>query len=186
MTRLSPSYEIARATGVCAATGKKISPGDEFIAALVERDSGEEGGLERVDFSVAAWERGSRPKKPLRLFGHWRTKMHPPGASRKVLIDDASLYDLFEQLEEAEEASRISFRFILALILIRKKVLKYEGARRDSAGGGSGGAVLLVRRATRSGETPAEVIEVCDPQMDDSAVGEAVEQLSAIMAGTAS
>ena len=182
MTKLGTSYEIARATGVCAASGKKIETGAEYIAVLVER-VGEEGSLERLDYTVAAWQKGSRPKAPRRMFGHWRAKMNPPGQNKKALIDDAALLDLFEQLDEAEEASRISFRFVLSLILIRKKLLKYEGTRRDSAGGTGGGAVMLVRRATKSGETPAEVVEVCDPQMDDAAVGEAVEQLSAIMAG---
>ena len=108
--------------------------------------------------------------------------MQPPGQSKKPLIDDAALMDLFEQLEGAEERSRISFRFVLALILIRKKLLKYEGQHRDGAGTGP---VMLVRRATRASEPPAEVVEVCDPQMDDAAVGEAVEQLGAIMAGSA-
>jgi hypothetical protein len=182
MTRLSAGYEIARATGVCAASGKKIEPGDEFVAVLVERDGDEEGGLQRVDFSAAAWDKGTRPKKPLRVFGHWRAKMQPPGQNKKPLIDDAALMDLFEQLEGAEEPSKISFRFVLALILVRKKLLKYEGAHRDGAGTGP---VMLVRRATKASEPPAEVVEVCDPQMDDAAVGEAVEQLSAIMAGTA-
>src|SRR5689334_17287956 len=115
MTRLSAGYEIARATGVCAASGKKIQPGDEFVAVLVERGDDEDAGLERVDFTVAAWEKGSRPKKPFKVFGHWRAKMQPPGQSKKPLIDDAALLDLFEQLEGAEERSRISFRFVLAL-----------------------------------------------------------------------
>lgn len=181
MTKLGTGYEIARATGVCAATGKKIESGQDYVAVLVER-GGEDGAMERLDYTLAAWQKGTRPKAPRRMFGHWRAKMQPPGQSKKVLIDDAAMLDLFEQLEEAEDPSKIMFRFVLALILIRKKLLKYEGTRRDSAGG-AGGAVMLVRRATKSGETPAEVVEVCDPQMGDSAVGEAVEQLGAIMAG---
>jgi hypothetical protein len=182
MTRLGAGYEIARATGVCASSGRKFEVGEEFIAVLVDRggDDGEEGGaLERRDFSVTAWEKGARPKAPLQVFGHWRAKMHAPGSNKKALIDDGALIDLFEQLDGAEEQSRVSFRFVLALILIRKKLLKYEGTRRDS----TSGAVMLVRRATRAGQTPGELVEVSDPKMDDAAVGEAVDQLSAIMAG---
>jgi hypothetical protein len=181
MSRVSAGYEIARATGVCAASGKKIEPGAEFVAVLVERAGDEEAGLERLDFAAAAWDKGLRPKSPLTVFGHWRSKMPAPGQARKALIDDAALLDLFEQLDGAEEPSRISFRYVLSLILIRKKLLKYEGTRRDSAS--TGGPVMLVRRATRSGQPPAEVVEVCDPQMNDTAVGDAVEHLGAIMAG---
>jgi hypothetical protein len=165
---------------VCGASGKAIQPGDEFIAVLVDRPGDDEAALQRIDFSLPAWQKGARPKRPLQVVGYWRTKMHPPGQSRKPLIDDAALLDLFEQLDGVEEPSRISFRFVLALILIRKKLLKYEGSHRDAAGTGP---VMLVRRATRASEPPAEVVEVCDPQMDEAAVGEAVEQLSAIMAG---
>src|SRR5690606_40720175 len=91
-------YEIARATGVCAASGRPIAVGEEFIATLVQGD--DEDRLERRDFSLEAWEGGARPE---RLFGYWRTRMHPPDAKRKAFIDDAALMDLFEQLEGVTE-----------------------------------------------------------------------------------
>src|SRR5687767_9058469 len=95
------SYEIARATGVCAATGRPIAVGEPFVAALAEDEAQER--MERVDFSVEAWQGGARPRPPLRLLGHWRATMQAPDARRKPFIDDASLLDLFGQLEGATE-----------------------------------------------------------------------------------
>lgn len=168
-------YEIARATGVCAASGRPIAVGEEFIATLVQGD--DEDRLERRDFSLEAWEGGARPE---RLFGYWRTRMHPPDAKRKAFIDDAALMDLFEQLEGVTEPARVSFRYLLALMLIRKRLLKYEGARRED-----GVSVMLVRPATPAGATPAPQCQVVDPGMNDQAVAEAIEQLSAVLAGEA-
>src|SRR5215471_4754291 len=168
-------YEIARATGVCAASGRPIAVGEEFIAAL-RQGEGEER-LERVDYSVEAWRGGARPAG---LFGYWRAKMEPLDARKKPFIDDAALMDLFEQLEEAQEPARVAFRYLLALMLIRKRLLRYEGNRRDG-----GAQVMLVRVWTPASATPAPVCEVVDPGMDDRAVAEAIEQLTAVMAGGA-
>jgi hypothetical protein len=174
-------FEIVKATGVCVATGAPIPVGREYIAALVE--SADRSTLERQDYSLEAWQSGSRPVPISRLFGAWKAIMQAPSEKRKALVDDESLLDLFEQLQEATEASRISFRYILALLLMRKKLLKYDGTRRDGA---AKGLVMLVRRTTRADEPPAPVIEVSDPGMDQQAIADAIEQLGAVLAtGTA-
>ncbi|MFN0131712.1 MAG: hypothetical protein ACKVW3_04140 [Phycisphaerales bacterium] len=172
------AYEVGRAQGVCAASGKAIKVGDEFIAVLAER--GEE--YVRLDYSRVAWDKGTRPKPPITLIGFWRAKMLPPDDRKARLIDDEALMDLFEDLDQAEDERRLAFRYVLALLLIRKKLLKYEGTRRDGAAGP--GRVVMVRRHTPSKAPPAEIVEVLDPSMSDQMVAEAIEQLSAVIAGT--
>jgi len=169
---MGTGYEIARATGVCAGSGRPIAVGDPYIAALVE--SATEDRLERADYSLQAWEAGARPA---RLYGYWRATMESPDSKKQPFIDDAALMDLFEQLGEATEPGRVSFRYLLTLMLVRKRLLRYEGTRR--AGQQS---LMLVRAATRAGETPAPIVEVLDPGMNDAAIAEAIEQLTAVMA----
>ena len=182
MTRLGePGYEVVKATGLCAASGRPIAPGDEYIAALIESETGTR--LERRDYSLDAWRSGAKPPSA-RLFGAWKALMPAPNESRQALVDDESLMDLLEQLGEATEPSRISFRYILALLLMRRKVLKYEGTRRDRPDSPKG-LVMLVRRATRVDEPPTPVIEVVDPGMDDQAIADAIEQIGSILAPTA-
>lgn len=173
---LDTSYEIARATGHCAATGEVISPDQVYVAALVERPDQE--GLERLDFSLTAWEGGARPRPPARLFGSWRAKMPEPGAAKRQFIDDEALLDLFDGLAEATEPGRLAFRFVLALILIRKRLLRHEGGRAGT---------MLVRR-TKAGGAPQDgdpannpLIEVTDPGMDEGVLAEATEQLGQIV-----
>jgi hypothetical protein len=180
MTRLGePGFEVVRATGVCAATGRPIKPGDEFIAALYESEDGTR--LERHDFSLDAWRTGARPNPVSRLYGAWKAVMAPPGQSKQSLVDDESLMDLLEQLGQATEPARISFRYILALLLMRRKVLKYDGTRRDRPDSPKG-LVMLVRRATRVDEPPAPVIEIIDPGMDEQAIADAIEQIGSVLA----
>lgn len=173
---LETTYEIARATGHCAATGETIPPGQVYVAALVERP--DQDGLERIDYSLAAWEAGARPQPPARLFGSWRAKMHEPGAAKRQFIDDEALLDLFDGLAEATEPGRLAFRFVLALLLIRKRLLRHEGSR---------GGAMLVRR-TKAGGAPQDgnpennpLIEVADPGMDEAVLAEATEQLGQIV-----
>lgn len=165
------SYEISRSSGACAATGKQLETGEPYIAALVERE-GEEG-LARIDFTVEAWDAGERPKAPDRLFGFWRAKYEPSDTRRRPLIDDDSLIDLFEQLEGAEDDSRLSFRYILALLLIRKRLLRFEGSRRND-----GKTTMILRRP---GLPDAPPYEVADPGMDDAQVAQAIDQLGSVM-----
>ncbi|MBX3377208.1 MAG: hypothetical protein KF678_09430 [Phycisphaeraceae bacterium] len=180
MTRLGePGFEVVRATGVCAVTGQAIATGEEYIAALFESEDGT--SLERRDYSLDAWRAGTRPGPASRMFGAWKAVMPAPNESRRTLVDDESLMDLLEQLGEATEPARISFRYVLALLLLRRKVLKYEGTRRDRPDSPKG-LVMLVRRATRVDEPPAPLIEVIDPGMDEQAIADAIEQIGSVLA----
>ena len=111
--------------------------------------------------------------------------MAAPDAPRQGLVDDESLMDLLEQLQEATEPARVSFRYILALLLMRRKMLKYEGTRRDRPDSPKG-LVMLVRRATKVDETPGPLIEVVDPGMDDQAISDAIDQIGSVLAPTGS
>lgn len=171
------SFEIARCTGQCAATGKKIDPGERYVAALVERDGDE--ALERLDYSQGEWKRGARPAPPLKLFASWTTTMAAANAKKKTFVDDEALVELLDQLEGVEEPKRVAFRYVLALLLIRKRVLKYEETRRDHSGGRP---VMVVKRATGVRTAGAGEWEVVDPGMDRQAAADAIEQLGLVMA----
>ena len=62
----------------------------------------------------------------------------------------------------------------LALLLVRRKVLRMAGSRPG---------VLMVRpRPVKSGGPEGAVIEVVDPAIDDAAVADAIEQLGQVVA----
>lgn len=169
------AYSVARPTRRCAATGEEIKPGDAYVATLVEQPGEEE--LVRLDFSLSAWLGGQRPQAPLQLFGVWRAVLAEGEENVRQLLDDDELLDLFEQLGESTEDRRIAFRFVLALVLIRKRLLIYEGGVPADKTAGKSGRLRVRRRK----EQNPEIIEVVDPGMDDEAIEAATEQIGRIM-----
>ena len=160
------AYSIARPTGHCAATGVPIAIGERFMAVLIEVEGDEE--LKRVDFSLSAWESGARPPAG-RIFAAWASTMVEPSAKKKPLLGDDELLDIFDQLAPASDRRQLVFRYLLALALIRRRMLRYEGAK---------GPVMLVKHR---GVTEGPPIEVQDPGMDEAAINEAMEELSRII-----
>ncbi len=174
MTGLGSHYHIGRPTGVCAATGDALAPGDAFIATLAERD--EDDGFDRHDYALEAWENGARPE---RLFSYWRTVVPDPEDPKDdALIDDDVLIALFERLAEDERPQRIAFRFVLALILMRKRLLKYVGRETDDEGGDE--RWLMYPKGVKAPEPPLEVV---NPHLSDEDVRDLLDQLGEILRG---
>lgn len=163
------AYTIARPTGQCASTGKPIPVGERFTACLVEVEGEQE--LRRIDFCQEAWDHGARPVEG-RVFAAWSSTMAEPNSKKRPLLGDDELVDIFEQLGTAVEHRQQVFRYLLTLALVRRRMLKYEGMK---------GSVMMVRPRTPAGSEPAALVEVVDPGMDETAIGEAMEELAKVI-----
>ena len=169
MSRFGTDYHVGRATGRCEATGEALEAGSTCMATLCER-AGDEG-FDRRDFSLSAWDGGARPEG---LFSFWKTVVPHPDARPSPLVDDSVLMDLFERMAADERPGRIAFRFVLALILMRKKMLKFTGRQ----GQGADEYWLLQPRGSDPGLPP---MAVKNPNLSDDDVRELIEQLSEIL-----
>lgn len=167
----STQYEIGRVGECCAASGVALKPGDAFVAALLS-DGGDES-LVRRDYTPEAWASGPRPAG---LFASWTGVVPTAEKSRTAVIDTASLFGLFEQLAETDDPKRLAFRYVLALILLRKRVLTPAGTL--GARGDAPAALLVRQRGSNPEEAPMPVV---DPQMDDATIGEITEQLRTLL-----
>lgn len=119
-------YEVAKAQGRCAACGQTIEPDSKLMAALRETPT----GFERIDVCLGCWEKFDRTN----IIAFWKTTMPRAEAKRKLFVDDEVLCSLFERLADAQDPSKLNFRFVLGLILMRKKLLAYESSRKDADG----------------------------------------------------
>jgi hypothetical protein len=140
MSQLQNTYDIQRPTGVCAATGRELAPGETIYAALVDppaeerseeqRKANDKGELSmlRIDVSEEAWEENDF--RPPYLFGFWRTEVPEPNEKKKLLVGDAAIQELMLSMEDATEDKQLAFRYVLALILLRKKLLRHDGIDR--------------------------------------------------------
>lgn len=167
---MAKEYEISKVSDLCRHCGREIAPGEELVATVVEADE----QLERRDYCPACWEVVRAERDEADLFGLWRTRIPMPQEKKKLFVDDDLLVNFFERLDGSEDASRLSFRFVLALILMRKKVLVYDRSVKDEAGRD------VWRMHLRGDERPHEVI---DPQMDDEKIADVSRRLGEILEG---
>jgi hypothetical protein len=169
MSRFGNTQGVSRPTGVCASSGDSLRKNEPAMAALCEREDDE--GFDRLDFSIEAWEQGNRPK---RLFSHWRYTVSDSGKKEKIGIDDAVLTDLFERLADDERPQRVAFRYILALVLLRKRKLKLVG--RENA---EEGEIWLLQFRGAEGEPT----RVQNPGIAEEEIQDLSEQLGEILQG---
>jgi hypothetical protein len=199
-----PPYKVERPTGRCCFTERPLQPGEAYVATLVEvptqeppaqdpsaepipapaaqeaqeppTDPSKGLGLQRLDVSLEAWERGERPA---RLFSHWRTAVPEPSAKKRYLVDDEALVELFRRLEDQTDERRLAFRFVLGLVLLRKRLLRVVEQRTEPGGDGRGEptqewwTVRLRREKTDR--------QLWNPQLDESRTLELIEQVGQIL-----
>lgn len=173
MSRLSTSWDIGRFTGRCAATGATLEPGTPCIAALVEREDDPAAPLARLDFSEAGWSGSDRVKG---VIAFWKSTVAAPDQKRRGFVDDQTLLDLFERLGGDDRPHRVRFRFVLMLLLVRKKLLRVVGTATEA--GVETWQVLP--RGAAEGEQPSCVV---NPRLDEEAMKEITEQLGEVLDG---
>ncbi|HRK30999.1 MAG TPA: hypothetical protein PLD59_07955 [Tepidisphaeraceae bacterium] len=157
------TYEFGKPLGKCAISGADISPGDKFMAALRESPL----GFERLDIATAAWDDFAKDG----LVAFWQAVMPEPNKVKKLFVDDTVLCELFERLSDVQEPPKVSFRFVLGLILMRKRLLSYETSRHDQ-----NHDVWTVKLKGR--DKPCEMI---DPRLTEDQLGEVTQQIGQIL-----
>lgn len=116
-------YEIQSTTRHCAATGREFAEGEVFYSVL-SRDGGR---LTRSDFCKEAW--AGAPEDAL---GWWKSRMPVRAGKKNKLAPGEVLLGLFEQL--ASRPDQDDMRYVLALLLVRRRLLRLEEPATGEAG----------------------------------------------------
>ncbi|MFP3938019.1 MAG: hypothetical protein ACLFVW_06720 [Phycisphaerae bacterium] len=163
---MAKDYEnISKPTGVCSVCERTFEPGTEYVATVRERDE----QFERRDYCPSCHEDADEDESVVAV---WRARSPEPKQKRKLFVDDDVLMNFFRRLEGDENDSRVNFRFVLALVLMRKKLLVYEGSEKLD----DGREVWTMRY--KGGD---ENCRVLDPHMDEEKIAEVSEQLNEIL-----
>ncbi len=141
-------YQIQNNTRRCTISGRELQPGEKYFSVLFD----ENGAFVRRDYSAECW---STP--PEGAFSFWCGKLPLEQGPRRAPIDDEMLFECLRRLEGETEPAKIKFRYVLALLLLRRKKLKLVEAHRD------GDHDVLVLHAPLRGER----VSVIDPQLSD-------------------
>jgi hypothetical protein len=156
-------YEVGRPGGKCSVCQQDLMPGVKIMAALRETSV----GFERLDISLDCW--GTFDRKDLIAF--WQTIIPLHEAKKKLFVDDQVLCELFERLKDTEEPAKLNFRFVLGLILMRKRMLVYESSREEN-----GRDLWTVRFRGRE-----DRLDLLNPRLNEQQVVEVSQQLSDIL-----
>lgn len=116
-------FEIQRCGRRCAKTEHEFAPGEVFYSVLVS----EGAEIVRYDYSQAAWD-----GPPAEVIGWWRSQMPEPHARRANWAPNDVMLDYFLELEA--QPGKEDVRYILTLLMIRRRVLRLEDSEFDDSG----------------------------------------------------
>jgi hypothetical protein len=116
-------FEVPKLSRRCAATQRELKAGDKFFSVLVP----EQAEMVRRDYAPEAW---SGP--PENALGWWTAEVPDPRANRLHWAPNDVLLHCFQQWHE--DASKADFGYMLALLMIRRRVFKLETTETDPRG----------------------------------------------------
>ena len=157
-------FDVERCSGVCAATGEPLEENQEIHAVLFD----EGDSFRRADYSLGGW---SGP--PEGAFCVFRTRVPVKEKKKRLLVDDDLLINFFVRLADEHDESRVHFRFILALILMRKRILKYIDSTRTEDG-----EIWRMKLGREDDEH-----RVVNPQLTEEQIENVSRELTAILHG---
>ena len=115
-------YDVQRCSRSCAKTGRELASGEVVYSVLMN----EGADLVRHDYSAEAWE-----APPEGAVAWWKSKIPVP-ESKKAWAPNDVMLDLFEQLET--QPDKHDMRYVLGLLLVRRRVLRLEDTVSDETG----------------------------------------------------
>jgi hypothetical protein len=116
-------YAIERSAKCCAATGREFAPGEWFYSVLI----GQGDELKRCDYSAQAWQ-----GPPPGTIGWWKSQMPDQNVRRSAWAPNEVLLGFFDEL--AAQPDKQDMRYVLALLLVRRRVMRMEEEQRDESG----------------------------------------------------
>ncbi len=157
-------WKITKSSGQCSACHSELSAGEAFYSLLNE--TGE--GLERRDYCPECWEKAAAERSDAIFF--WRTT-RAERQSKKRAIDLETVTGLFRKLADGDGTTHRKIRYFLALLLMRKKIVKLLGTGHED-----GVEYMTVRL---KGEEESR--RVANPELDKGDMEDVKAELEAML-----
>ena len=120
-------FEVQRCSRHCAVTERELSSGEVYYSALLA----EGAGVERRDYSREGW---SGP--PDGTVAWWKSRIPTRSAKKKRWAPNEVMLQFFEELDRRKDdpQSHDDMRYVLGLLLVRRRVLRHEESETDEDG----------------------------------------------------
>jgi len=155
-------WSIKRGELKCEKCSRDFANEEEYYSALYD----EERQFVRRDYCLECWDGHDEE----RMFSFWKTRVPDREEERKV-ADDEVVMNFFMRLQGETDPMKVNFRYVLALLLMRKRVFKLDDIRYDE----KGEALVLKQR----GEDK-EVI-VYNPELTEEQIAQVTEEVGQIL-----
>ena len=165
---MAKEYDIAKASGACTACHQPLEPGRPFTAVLIDKGD----SFQREDYCLACGQQAGGRQGP-EVLGVWQARMPTPQQPARPVISNAVLVQFFDRLADSDPAAegKLAFRFVLGLMLMRKKLLVYDKTQRDEDGR---------ETWTMHYKSDERAVELLRPDMDEDRIAEVTGQLREI------
>ncbi len=161
---MAQDWEIKRRGDTCTKTGQPFEDGQTFYTLLfLGKD-----GFRREDLCEEAWKERNDNIQP---FSFWRSTFELPPPAEPETLAKATAEDLLRRYLEENDPGRENARYILALMLERKRLLR-QIERKEA-----NGRRLLVYEHVKTGE----VFLVPDPELRLDQLAEVQTQVAALL-----
>ncbi len=161
---MTVDWTMPRRADACARCRREFAGGETFLTCLYDGQA----GYERLDYCLQC-----PPADDRQAVGSWRSRRPEPTQKSAAAFDRQAISTLFEQLADDPSPERGRLRFVLALLLWRKRVLRFEESR--SGPEGEDWAFVRVRDGVP--------FEVRRPEFDEAELQRLSEQLEGVLAG---
>ena len=154
-------WDIGNTALVCASCGKSFGEGQPIFSVLCD----EPEGMARRDYCSDC-----RPPVGDAL-GFWHTRIPARDDPVKRFVDDEVIMDLFRRLEGHSDPRKRNFRYVLSLLLMRKKTLKFVEFKRAD----DGDRLLLSDRVSDATHV------VMDPNLTEEEIRQVTDEIGQIL-----
>lgn len=167
---INENWNIRSRAHACCHTAQPFADGETFMTVLLEDPK--TGELVRRDYSLAAWAEVEPTLGS--AFSFWRSEYEAVKTEvRPEIAEKESAETLLRRLCEEDSITTENTRYILAVMLERKKQLKQTGTRETEE------ATFLVYEHLKSGE----VYIIRDPELKLAQIEEVQKEVSRLLAG---
>ena len=165
---MNQDWSIQTRSDVCTSTQAPFQAGEVFHTLLFE----EQGLLRREDLCDAAYR--ARPQEASVPFSHWRSKFEPTPPKPVEALGKQTAEQLLRTYMADTDPKLRNVRYILAVMLERKRTLKEVETTRSEDG-----TLLRIYQFPKTGE----VLVIPDPQLRLDQIADVQAEVAGMLGG---
>ena len=150
----STGWKTGHRGGGCASCAGDFPPGSVVVSCLFETGADDDAPFDRRDYCGTCFDGDADTGAP---FSWWRSEVPQP-EEKKAVFDLGVAREFLVRLLREDDPARASLRYLLTLLLLRKRVVRVEEQFSDERG-----EVMAVRLP------PDETVhEIVCPEIDEA------------------